>query len=580
MVNEGTKQPSAKAAYNYKILKNKTGNETGFVSIPFYPSQNVGLNNARYFDIDEDGELILLENVKTKHSPVNDYFINGIFFNDLKTTQFKCTRDLPEEYYVTYSYEIVYNDLKFIDAFFLQNSGENVLRSSLTFKKNPNVQIDLHEINLSDQIVKEENNSEVKYTASELKIFQRSSSSVNGSYFLPHIIPTVASFVYNGAEQNMIRDVADLYQWYNSLVSQLQSSNGGIKNLAEDIAGEGSELERIDRIFKWVQSNIHYLAFEDGIAGFKPEEASIVCQNLYGDCKGMANLLVQLLQSQGIDARHGWLGTRSKPYTYKIPSLVTDNHMICVVKQGEDYIFLDATDKSATLDRPPESLEGKEILVAHGEQFEIVKIPITEADGNRIELYSQIFLDEFPPRMSIEVKLFGHYNNQISNAFRYFTGTRKKWLPFFIHEQYFQNINPISISEVQFGEEFSTFQIQGNFLDFSSDDESITLFPMANIFSKSYLKEGFAFEYVSFKHKISQKVKIHSSTNMLKSHIQDERWSRGKFESYFDFDSKKDELNIVFINDYLVIDRAEYENYNAMVDFENAKLNYFLKYER
>jgi transglutaminase-like putative cysteine protease len=71
--------------------------------------------------------------------------------------------------------------------------------------------------------------------------------------------------------------------------------------------GTTDDIQKIKKIFNWVQHNIRYIAFEDGIAGFKPAKANDVLHKKYGDCKGMANLTRGLLQSLGYDARLCWI---------------------------------------------------------------------------------------------------------------------------------------------------------------------------------------------------------------------------------------------------------------------------------
>src|SRR5690606_29442469 len=97
--------------------------------------------------------------------------------------------------------------------------------------------------------------------------------------------------------------------------------------------------EKIKSIYYWVQDNIKYIAFEDGISGFRPDAAQNVLVNRYGDCKGMANLTKEMLKVAGFDARLAWIGTNRIPYTYELPSLAVDNHMICVVyAEGREFI--------------------------------------------------------------------------------------------------------------------------------------------------------------------------------------------------------------------------------------------------
>ncbi|MEI9945444.1 MAG: transglutaminase-like domain-containing protein [Chitinophagaceae bacterium] len=97
--------------------------------------------------------------------------------------------------------------------------------------------------------------------------------------------------------------------------------------------------KRSKRFFNWVQHNIRYIAFEDGIAGFKPAKANDVLNKKYGDCKGMANLTRGLLQALGFDARLCWIGTNYIAYDYSTPSMAVDNHMICALIYNGKKIF-------------------------------------------------------------------------------------------------------------------------------------------------------------------------------------------------------------------------------------------------
>ena len=64
-----------------------------------------------------------------------------------------------------------------------------------------------------------------------------------------------------------------------------------------------------------------------------------VATKKYGDCKGMANLLTEMLRSVKLDARRCWIGTNHIAYDYSTPSLSVDNHMICAwMNKGKPVI--------------------------------------------------------------------------------------------------------------------------------------------------------------------------------------------------------------------------------------------------
>src|SRR5690606_25504057 len=137
----------------------------------------------------------------------------------------------------------------------------------------------------------------------------------------------------------------DLYNWYNSLALELKNDKKDLKPLVDSLTKNATtNYQKIQNIFYWIQDNIRYIAFEDGLAGFKPDEAAKVYKNKYGDCKGVANLAKVMLEIAGVDARLTWIGTRGRVYGYSIPSLMVDNHMICTAIDGDTMYHIDPTE--------------------------------------------------------------------------------------------------------------------------------------------------------------------------------------------------------------------------------------------
>ena len=134
-------------------------------------------------------------------------------------------------------------------------------------------------------------------------------------------------------------------------------------------------MDKVKAIFYWMQNNIRYIAFEDGIAGFLPDRAEEVMRKKYGDCKGMANLTKQLLKAEGFDARLCWLGTNHIAYDYSTPSLAVDNHMICTLMYKGKTYFLDATENYLGLNDYAERIQGRQILIEDGDKYILTHVP-------------------------------------------------------------------------------------------------------------------------------------------------------------------------------------------------------------
>ena len=126
--------------------------------------------------------------------------------------------------------------------------------------------------------------------------YAHESSAPNHALSYPHIITVSKAYTENGRRQVLFESVKDLYAWYRSICDSTGNDASLLKDkVAELTAGKKTDLEKIESLFYWVQDNIRYIAFEDGIMGFKPDAAQNVFKKKYGDCKGKANLLKEML---------------------------------------------------------------------------------------------------------------------------------------------------------------------------------------------------------------------------------------------------------------------------------------------
>ena len=508
--NETTKQYYAKVSYKYEKLHLGAESSKGLIQVPFNDFQGLNLEKARFYKLDSVGNKKLIENVKVKYADTKDYYINNIFYSDLKVKQFNCSVDLPDEYVVSYAYNIKYTDLKFLTSFYFQNANEAVEEIEISIKKNPNVQFSLFEFNLND-ITKTEDENYVRYKGSNLKRFKPTTASVNGSYFLPHFILSVGEIKTKKSTAQILKTTDDLYFWYKSLIDELKPDTTALKKLAESILeDEVDDSKKIEKIFKWVQSNIQYVAFENGIAGFKPEEAHEVTSLKYGDCKGMANLLVNLLKTQGFDARHTWIGTRANNYTYDIPSLVVDNHMICSLNFNNKLYYLDATSKSAEWNNTPAHLEGKQVLVSNNDTYTIQTINKTTPKDNMITITGKIDLTKESPEIHLQFKLTGHFYRDFLSSMTYASAKNKENVPYYFLRDYLNDIRVKRISSVEISDGSVTFNLFGAYSNVAIGNEKL-IFPFLDLLTYPRISEQNPPNYIDYPQVIDSSIEIYNS---------------------------------------------------------------------
>jgi hypothetical protein len=202
-------------------------------------------------------------------------------------------------------------------------------------------------------------------------------SAPGPSYFSPHILVLCKSAQPKDDKYVYFNTVKEQYEWYKNLVAQIGNDEKLVKEKTDEIVkGLPTDEEKVKKIFQWVQDNVRYIAFENGIAGFKPEKAQEVLRKKYGDCKGMANLLTVMLRSINLDARRCWIGTKHIAYDYSTPSLSVDNHMICAWMNKGKPVFLDATEKYIGFGEIAERIQGRQTLIENGNQYLLERVPV------------------------------------------------------------------------------------------------------------------------------------------------------------------------------------------------------------
>ena len=225
----------------------------------------------------------------------------------------------------------------------------------------------------------------VVFLARQIAAYKQEKKAPNAKRIFPHIMLLFKSFKDKEKKQQIFENVGDLYAWYLGICKNIGNTPTSLKDQVTQLtADKKTDTEKIEAVFYWVQDNVRYIAFENGIMGFRPDACQNVYKNLYGDCKGMANLLKQMLIVAGFDARLTWIGTNDIPYDYATPCLAVDNHMICTVVLNNKKYFLDGTEDYIALDDYATRIQGRQVLIEDGKNYLLDKVPNFSADRNQI----------------------------------------------------------------------------------------------------------------------------------------------------------------------------------------------------
>lgn len=346
-----------------------------------------------------------------------NYEVESIFYSDAKVCSYKMNF-LHEGTEINFSARMKYNDPKYLTKVFFHDDLSLEARE-ISFTVPPLINVELVEQNfagyeIKKTVTKEQGKTVYRYTLKNLTAIKSESNSLGALHHYPHLIVLTKDYSLPGGKRFVLSSVDDLYKWYAGLVKEVKNDPTLLaEQVNKLIAKAKTPEEKIRAIYYWVQDNIKYIAFEDGIAGFKPEAAQNVYTNRYGDCKGMANLTCEMLKIANFDARLTWIGTNRIPYNYDIPSLAVDNHMICTVFAGDKQYILDPTEKYMPLGAHAERIQGKEMLIENGDTFIRKKVPLSDYTSNLVSRNEIMVIDGEILKGQGEVNLNGEAKKEI-----------------------------------------------------------------------------------------------------------------------------------------------------------------------
>lgn len=324
----------------------------------------------------------------TTKDELDDY----IFYDDMKSINFTYPTVMKGGK-TAMEVDRVINEPRFLGGFYFA-SGVPIEHASFSVTFPETVTLSYKCFNCDSiglQFTQEVYRGDITYTwtAKDLPKIKFESGAPNFRYFIPHIQVFISKYKVGQREETLLEAPADLYKWYCTLTEKVNKRNDPAIQLLVDSLTNGAtdDLEKVRRIYYWVEDHVKYIAIEAGLGGFIPREAELVYKRRYGDCKDMASLLVQMLRQAGLNGYMTWAGTRDIPYSIRtLPTPSVDNHMIATYISDEGkYFFLDATGSQLGLDLPSPNLQGKEVLIGKDrDNFEIHEIPTLNAFDNRV----------------------------------------------------------------------------------------------------------------------------------------------------------------------------------------------------
>jgi hypothetical protein len=352
-----------------------------------------------------------------------------VFYDDSKETTF----DFPSaEEGAVGNLEVSWvNKNPYLLSPFYFERGLPVLNSELkiTFPKDMSIKYRLLGMDTLNVTLKVETSHKEKtyiFSYKNCPSIRRYGDAPGSSWYATHLIFYIEGFKdEKGNYVQYLSNLDDLYKLSYSYLKTINSTIGAnVKYIVDSLNSHVTSAEEKARnIYSWVQQNIKYVAFEQGMEGFVPRDAGVVCSRRFGDCKDMSSILTQMMSYAGIPAYFTWIGTRDLSYKFsEFPLPLVSNHMICTIKLNDKYIFLDGTDPNCIFGFPSSAIQDKEAMIAVSEkEYKILRVPTIDKSENSELDSTWIELTPAGIKGTIKQTLTGYFSSDVRSKLTYVT---------------------------------------------------------------------------------------------------------------------------------------------------------------
>jgi tetratricopeptide (TPR) repeat protein len=154
-----------------------------------------------------------------------------------------------------------------------------------------------------------------------------------------------------------------LGEWYRTLLSSQIVVTPAIRQQEQQItAGLTTDDAKQRAIYTYVSTQFRYISLSFGVGRVQPHMADVVLQNKFGDCKDKHTIFAALMQAAGYPIWPAMIGSAIK-LDPDVPSPAQFDHVISVLPQGKNFVWLDTTEEVAPFGMLMAQLRDKQALV-------------------------------------------------------------------------------------------------------------------------------------------------------------------------------------------------------------------------
>uniref|UniRef100_UPI0040494348 DUF3857 domain-containing protein n=2 Tax=Flavobacterium sp. TaxID=239 RepID=UPI0040494348 len=213
----------------------------------------------------------------------------------------------------------------------------------------------------------------------------------------------------------------DFGNWNSKLINGLDDlPETEVEKVKSLVKNAQSDKEKVKILYEYLQNETRYVGVFIGIGGWKPFSATHVCENKFGDCKGLTNYMKSLLKAAGIKSYYSLINA-SEDEADIDATFVGNwfNHVVLCVPLQDETLWLECTDQYYPFGYWGSFTNGKTALVCDFENSYLVQTPTFSQSDNFIKQTTDVFIIDSQLQINVARQLAGEAYEEIKILKRY-----------------------------------------------------------------------------------------------------------------------------------------------------------------
>ena len=298
---------------------------------------------------------------------------------------------------VEYVYEVNYNGLlNYPDWYVYKDYNVSVQHASFTLEKPADFEVRILNRNFDakPEIKKEDDREILTWKVNGIKALKKEPFSEPLSEYSPSVQLAPADFLIDGYKGN-----CETWKNFGKWIYTLGEGKDELPEETKEkinslISDAGSDYERAEILYKYLQDNTRYVNITIGIGGWQPIDASTVDKVAYGDCKALTNYMKSLLEVAGIESFYTLVkaGSNASKIISDFPSNQFNHAILCALIDS-DSVWLECTSQRLPFGYIGSFTDDRDVLLVNAEGGTLVRTTKYSDQDNRKICTATIDLD-------------------------------------------------------------------------------------------------------------------------------------------------------------------------------------------